>query len=112
MTEYNFSVKQGTTFNGARFTVTLNDSPVDLTGASIQASFRKDQKTPAAMRLSVGAGLTISDAAAGQFWIDAQEFLASPGTYKYEIEITLASGVIKSWIRGTAIITENLNRER
>lgn len=112
MTIYNFNVKRGNTFNGVRFTISLNGSVLDLTGATISVQFRKSYTSPAVLTLTVGNGITITNPTGGQFNIDSQIFWMLPDAYQYEIRITLSTGVVKSWIGGTATIIEDLNHER
>lgn len=50
------------------------------------------------------------DAAAGKFRIDPRVFTCQPGQYQFEIRITLASGVVKTWVAGIATITEDVTR--
>ena len=109
MTQYCFAVKRGDTYNGALFTVQLNGRAVDLAGASIRMQFRENYSAQSVLDLSVGNGITITAPTAGTFRLDPRVF-NRPGTYKYEIRIIFASGVIKTWIGGTATILEDLAR--
>ena len=105
--EYDFSDHvRGDTYNGATFTVTVNSVALDLTGASISATFKKDNFT---YTLSTGNGLTISDAAGGEFQVDEQVINWREGKYRYDITFTLSDGSIKSYIYGTWNITEKIS---
>ena len=110
MTQYCFAVKRGDTFNGVIFEIALNGSPVDLTDASIAIQFRKTYSAPSVLDLSIGHGITVLDATDGKFQIDPRVFTCPVGQYQFEIRLTLAYGVIKTWIGGIATITEDIVR--
>jgi hypothetical protein len=104
LTTYDFAIYRGDTFNGAQFTVSVNASPPDLTGASILMAIRSKINFAVASTLSTGAGLTITDAAQGKFRIDPQVFNMAPGAYSYDIQLTVG-GVVKTYVRGTVTVT-------
>ena len=108
MTKYCFATKRGDTWNGALFTLQLNGRVVDLTGARIFIQFRESYKSQSVLSLSVGNGITITNPTGGTFRIDPRVFTSRPGVYKFEIRITLASGVVKTWIEGNATILEDI----
>ena len=103
--------KKGDTFDGVRFTLTKSSdsSPIDLTGASIACKFRKQTKTGTVVAdLSIGSGITVVDAVNGIFDIDAFDIDWSPLRYYYDVEITFASGVIKTYIEGTLTVIQDV----
>ena len=109
MTTYNFSVLRGNTFNGAQFTVSVNGTPLDLTGASIVMDFRSDPNSSILqLSLALGTGLTLITPAAGIFKLDAQIFPLLPGVYFYDMLITLPNGTKKTYISGTCTIAEDV----
>lgn len=150
MTEYNFSVKKGDTFNGVRFTIivntlfyanlaafpvtgqsnriyvandtgnkyvwngssyvtTTNSIYLDLTGATLLCQFKPDAYSAATLSLTNGAGLTITNAIGGQLQIDSQVINIPWRTYQYDIQITLAGGIVKTYIAGTMTVTEDIS---
>lgn len=94
------------TFNGIIFTVNVNGSPLDLTSASIKASFKRNFDPT--ITLVTPTGLTITDASGGEFKIEPFIVDWPSGTYSYDIAITLITGVIKTYIKGTWDIVEDL----
>lgn len=110
MTQYCFAVKRGDTYNGALFTVQLNGAVVDLTGASVLIQFRESYSAQSVLDLSVGSGVTLTAPTEGTFRLDPRVFTIRPGVYKFEIRLTLSSGIIKTWIGGTATILEDIAR--
>jgi len=110
MTQYCFAVKRGDTYNGALFTVQLNGAIVDLTDATILIQFRESYATQSLLDLTVGNGVTITNPTGGTFRIDPRVFTMRPGVFKFEIRLTLSTGVIKTWIGGTANIIEDIAR--
>lgn len=103
MDTYNFPEHRSTdTFEGVSFTINVNGTPLDLTGASIKATFVQNFKQT--FTLTSPTHITITDASNGTFEIDQQVIGWEPGTYNYNIQITLVSGVIKTYIKGVWVI--------
>jgi hypothetical protein len=106
MATYNINCVRGDTYNGVQFTIVKNAAPLDLTGAAIRAQIKKDSKSIPVKTLSLGAGISIINAAQGIFQIGP--FLADipAGTYRYDVQITIGS-VVKTYISGTFIANED-----
>lgn len=102
--------KSGDTFDGVSFTITVNSSPLDLTGASIEMTvFSQGNGLKQVKKFTVGNGLTITSPASGQFEIDEQVIDLTPNTYYYEIEFTLQDGSVKTYVCGEWRITKKAN---
>lgn len=92
------------------FTLKTSDrSPVDLTGASIRAKFRKQTKTgEVGLSLSIGSGITVDDATGGKFSFDQINSLSlAVGYWYYDVEITFSDGLIKTYIIGKIKIIQD-----
>ena len=98
--------RKGDTWNARNFTVTVNDLAKDLTGASIAMKVR-DCDLNEMLSLSIGSGITLTLPLEGKFTIDEQVLDIAAGSYTYDIEITDAAGVIKTWIAGKLIIVQD-----
>jgi len=96
MTTFNQTTITGDTCEEVNFTVTVDAIPLDLTGAEITLT-----TNPPGINMSSDGGLTITDAAAGQFRIDAQIITAPAGNYTSFIKFFLANGTVKTYITGT-----------
>lgn len=102
------------------FTITDGaDTPaaIDLTGATITFSAsRLKTASPitfsgtAAITKTVGDGITVTDAAAGeiQLTLDPADTADLKGAYYYEIEVTLGSGQVHTTTTGTLTINRDL----
>lgn len=92
--------------------ITRNGAPVDLTGASIAMHVRLFPKAAETeLELSTAGGeIVITDADAGEFSIPARVVTLPEGTLHYDIELTLASGEVKTWIAGTWPIVSDVTR--
>ena len=116
MVTYNFPTQvRGDSFGPINFTITVNASPLDLTGALIRADFRVQGYRY--LRLSTNPGaedgtITITDATAGKFSIIQQIIDIPKHEYDYDIEILLASGVRKTYIGGTWTVQEDITHDR
>ena len=97
---------KGDTSNLVRFTL----SPVtDITGATIKTQFRKGGKTnQVTLEISTTSGITVEDAVNGIFvWDEITELDWSVGTYNWDVEITFASGRIKTYVEGTMSVVQD-----
>lgn len=112
MSNYDFkNHKKGDTFEGVAFTVTKNGSALDLTGASIRMQLREKSETGTlGATYTDGDGITITDPTNGVFTFDKQIIDIRAQKYYYDIEITLASGDVKSYIYGTWTITQDVTQ--
>jgi len=109
----NFTHKKGDTFDEVPFELKVNTVAVNLTGAVIKMQLRKfDNTSTAALSLTSAssAGITITDATAGKFKINSQIIDIDAYTYVYDIQITLSSGVVKTYVSGTFNITNEVTK--
>jgi hypothetical protein len=109
MTEYNIpDHTRGDTYPGLDFEVIINGSAKPLASTDIKIEFRQGSKTGSVMKtLTNGSGITVTDAPAGKFRIDA--FLVSfpPGKYYYDVQFKDGS-VIKTYIYGAWVILQDV----
>ena len=93
------------------FTLTdENSAPIDLTGISAVCQFRYSNETgKLAKDLSIGSGLTLTDAAAGKIKIDSFLVDFEVGLYYYDIKLTFSSSKIKTYIKGTLNVLQNVS---
>ena len=108
-----FTHIKGDTFDEVDFQLKINDTAVNLTGATIKMQLRKNYSdTSAALSLTSvsSAGITITDAETGQFKINSQIIDIEVYNYVYDIQITLASGVVKTYVQGGFNITNEVTR--
>lgn len=100
----------GDSFKGLQFVLTdQNDAAIDLTGATIKCQFRDASDNTLILDLSIGSGITVDDAVNGTFTIDARNpFGLATGKYNYDVEVTYASGVIQTYIKGEVKILDDV----
>jgi hypothetical protein len=87
-------------------TIDQTTTPVDLTNASIKCNFILGVQKKS---LSTGNGITVTDAAQGEFQIDAF-VLNYAGTYKYDIQFLFDDGSIKTYISGICTIINDVTK--
>ena len=107
----NFTHIKGDTFDEVAFSIKINNVVLDLTGAVIKMQLKKSgDLTVAILALtSVGAaGITITNASGGLFKINQQIIDIEVFNYLYDIQLTLASGVVKTYVSGTFSITKEI----
>jgi hypothetical protein len=104
--------KRNDTFNEVPFQINFNSAPLDLTDAEICMQLRKVYDGEVFLTLSsvMDAGITITDALAGEFKINEQIISVKAGNYLYDIQITFADGTVKTWIEGVFTILNDVSR--
>lgn len=101
---------KGNTFRSVGFRVSENGDPVDLTGAALLMQFKPSANADIyALQLTDGLGMTITDPTDGKFEIDEQVIDIPAGTYLWDIRITLASGFVFTWFRGSFRVYQNIS---
>lgn len=93
--EYNFSHKQGDTFNAINFA--LSGTPSLPTISTVKMQLRKECSGLVAYEM----GLTITDAVNGTFRINEQIINIPEYNYLYDLQITFVGGIVKTWLSGT-----------
>jgi len=88
-------------WNGTTFVTTTDKNPVNLAGATIRMEIKKTEFDKPVQILTESDGLTITDGANGMFDINSQIFTIPIDVYQYEIIVTLATGVVKTYVDGT-----------
>jgi len=98
------------TFNGVQFTIQNSaGDAIDLTGATVATKFRKNSKTGTVVKsITSGSGITVSDPSNGILSYDAFILDWDYGTYYYDLEVTFASGVVKTYVYGTINVIQDV----
>ena len=92
---HNFKIEQGTTFNNTLTYKQADYTAVDISGAQITLK-AKDNRSDSTLvvDLSVGNGITITNAAAGQFTISIPSSTTANYTWNradFDLDLTLSS---------------------
>ena len=108
-TTYNFPDHiKGDTMQAVNFTVTVNSSALDLTGATIKMDLRTSNGNLRKRFSSVDDdGISITNAAGGVFSVLEQIIDVPAMTYNYDIEITLSDDTVNTYISGTWTILQD-----
>ena len=107
----NFTHIKGDTFDEVAFSIKINNVVLDLTGAVLKMQLKKNSTdvVPSLSLTSVAsAGITITNATGGLFKINQQIINIEVFNYVYDIQLTLASGVVKTYVSGTFSITPEI----
>jgi hypothetical protein len=107
----NFTHIKGDTFDEVAFSIKINNVALDLTGAIIKMQLKKiSDLTISLLSLTsvAAAGITITNATGGLFKINQQIIDIEVFNYAYDIQLTLASGVVKTYVSGTFSITKEI----
>lgn len=109
----NFTHTKGDTFSEVAFEVKKNGTAINLTGATIKMQLRKNyiDVSPALALTSVSsAGITITGASAGQFKINEQIIDIEVFNYVYDIQFTLSTGEVRTYVKGGFNVTPEVTR--
>lgn len=99
------------TFDGLVFSLknSIDETPIDLTGASIKVQFRHNTSRNFVIKeLNIGTGITILDAAGGRLAFDTFIVDWQASNYVYDIEVTFADGRIKTYVKGSWKIIQDI----
>jgi hypothetical protein len=94
---------RGDTWNGISSIIFSKDGiPLSLSGSQIDMQFRKDVDAPVTFELSTtNGGIVITDPSNGIIQIVPTLITMQYGTYQYDLEIILADGTVKTYMKGT-----------
>jgi hypothetical protein len=102
---------KGDTFSSVNFTFldSLGD-PIDLTDATIRIMFRYRCNTGAVVKtMSIGSGLTVASPTSGVVTLNAfTPITFEVDTYYYDVEITFDDGTIKTYVKGTFKVLQDI----
>lgn len=104
MLTYNIpSHLRGDTWDGINsIIITSNNIPLNLTGATVKMEFREDVDAPVVLELSTTNGkITISTPLSGTISIPETIIDIPFGKYMYDLQVTLASGYNKTYMKGS-----------
>lgn len=102
-------IMKGDTFDDLQFTIKINDVVEDLTGYAIECKFRRNNKRGTVSKtLTVGSGITVTDATNGVFKIDSFDLDWHAGVYFYDIEFTDTNDLINTYICGTLTVVQDV----
>lgn len=104
------TAKRGDTWDGINsICISVNGVPANLTGASIKAEFRKSIDSPVALTLSTdNGGIVVINPTGGLIQFPPKLIEIPFGTYMYDLQVTYANGVVKTYFSGTWIITPDI----
>jgi hypothetical protein len=99
---------KGDTFDSITFTIKEDSVAVDLTGVAIKIDFRKGSNTGTLKQsFNIGSGITLVDAVNGVFKLDSFINDYDADVYYYDAQITFASGVIRTYFKGTLTVNQD-----
>lgn len=109
--QYNFpKAYHGDTYKQISFAVGVNGMPQDITGAEIRMWIVLRSAIPALKLSTEDSSIVISDAANGAFHIPAFIVVFPAGVYTYDIEIKFADGRIKTYMKGTFEVENDITK--
>jgi hypothetical protein len=104
------SHRRGDTWDGINsITISVNGSPINLTGASVKMEFRQSLDSPVVLTLSTtDNSIIVTNAAGGVISIPAKKIEIPFAKYLYDLQVTYSSGVVKTYMSGTWEITPDI----
>ena len=84
-------------------------TPIDLTGVTIRMDIKSNKNsTVSELTLTIGNGITVTNAVNGEFEIDAFLCTLNAYNYCYDLEFTFPTGVVQTWIRGNFNVIQDV----
>ena len=102
---------KGDSFGGVDFQVVdaVTKVPIDFTGATMRCQFRRGSATGAIVKdITIGNGITVTDAVNGEFSIDGFDINFSIGIYFYDIPTVFSGVVANTYIKGTLTVIQDV----
>ena len=110
-TIYNFpNAKRGDTYNDVIFTINVNSSAQNLTGANIQMWLIGPGGHKVAEFNTQNQKLLITNAVAGIFKTNFGIVSLPVFGYNYDIQITFPNGTVKTWIEGKFTVLDDYTK--
>ncbi len=112
MKEYNFKdIVKNDSFGEKNFEIKIGDVPIDLTNVDIRLQFREKLKNGAlAKTLTIGDGITITDATAGKFRIDNFIVDFNVDVYWYDVQFTFPDNTVKTYFGGYMRVVQDVTQ--
>lgn len=102
----NFSVWKGDTFKKTLSFFDASNAPLDLSTASVKMQIRKKAGEPVLESISSGYGITVvSNQVSIEKMINIEK-----GTYRYDLEVTYASGIVRTYLSGLFKVSDDITR--
>lgn len=99
--------RTGDTFRAIDIRISINDVPVDLTGATALVQVRTE---PTASTVAMTLATSIHNPTQGLLKIVEQAVTLASGLYYYELQITMPGGFRESYLTGTWQILQDVTR--
>lgn len=112
MAGLNFTHLRGDTFDEVAFQINVDNVALNLTGFVITMQLRTECGGVVALNLTSvsSAGITITNAAQGQFKINKQIIDIDEGLYLYDIQLKYPNNDVKTYISGEFLINCDITR--
>lgn len=91
------------------YSLTLDSNPIDLQNATVNIQIRKGCGGTLALSLTNGNGVTITGANNNQVSISKLVDIEK-GMYRWDMQITYASGVVKTYIEGDFEVQDDVTK--
>lgn len=103
----NFSMWKGDTFKKTLTFTDVSGNALNLSTATIKMQIRKKAGEPVLQTLSINNGIVVSGTNNVVFnkVIDIEG-----GTYRYDIEVTFQSGVVRTYVSGQFKVMDDITR--
>ena len=118
MSEWNLAIDQGATWRLEVTYLDPDDTPIDLTGFDVRMQVRRayadnDGTAEPFVDLTIGDGVTVTDAAGGEFLLTIPKALTTtlpPGNWLYDLEIESSGGEVTRLMYGRALVRAEVTR--
>jgi len=89
------------------FTLTLDSTPIDLSTADVKIQIVSGCNGTVVATLTEGDGITVGGASNNSIIINKVISL-DQGDYKYDLQVTFSSGIVKTYLWGEFSVTDDI----
>lgn len=89
------------------FTLTLDSTPIDLSTADVKIQLVSGCSDTVVLTLTEGNGITVGGASNNSIIINRVINLDA-GDYKYDLQVTFNSGIVKTYLWGEFSVTDDI----
>jgi len=95
--------RRGDTWDGIlSISININGVPVNLSNSNVKIEFRESIDSPVVLTLSTAnGGVIITNASQGTLQLPSRIIEIPYGKYLYDLQVTFANGVVKTYMSGT-----------
>lgn len=91
------------------FTLTLDSTPIDLTGATVKIDIKKQCGDTTAISMTNGDGISVGGVNNNSITVN-KVINIDAGNYVWDMQVTFTTGVVKTYLWGNFIVSQDITQ--